>query len=65
MPNAERNAIFEEFIKNCLYKAENVLKIPNLTGNEEINEVVWEWSRMKDQKTFTYPVQWSKVKLPQ
>jgi hypothetical protein len=30
-----------------LYKAESVLKIqlkiPKVTGNEEINEVVWEW----------------------
>jgi hypothetical protein len=30
-----------------LYKAESVLKIqlkiPKLTGNDEINEVVWEW----------------------
>jgi hypothetical protein len=34
LPNAEQTAIFEEFIKNYLYKAESVLKI---------NEVVWEW----------------------
>jgi hypothetical protein len=26
-----------------LYKVESVLKIPNVTGNKEINEVVWEW----------------------
>jgi hypothetical protein len=42
-------AIFEDFIKNYLYKVESVLKIqlkiPKVTSNEEINVVVWEWLR--------------------
>jgi hypothetical protein len=36
-----------------------------VTGNEEINEVVWELFTNADHKSFTYPVQWSKVKLSQ
>jgi hypothetical protein len=36
-----------------------------ITGNEEINEVVWEWSTNARSKSFTYPVQWCKVKLSQ
>jgi hypothetical protein len=44
----KRKAIFEEFIKNYLYKVESVLKIQiqlkisKVTSIEEINEVVWE-----------------------
>jgi hypothetical protein len=43
----KRKAEFEEFIKNYLYRVERVLKIqlkiPKVNGNEELNEVVWEW----------------------
>jgi hypothetical protein len=43
----KRKAICEELIKNYSYKAESglkiQLKIPKVTRNEEINEVVWEW----------------------
>jgi hypothetical protein len=43
----KRKAIFEEFIKNYLYKVESVLKIQlkiaRITSNEENNEIVWEW----------------------
>jgi hypothetical protein len=51
--------------KLLVYKAEHVLKIqlkiPKVTGNEEINWVVWEWFTNARSKTFTCPVQWSKV----
>jgi hypothetical protein len=36
-----------------------------VTGNEEINEVVWEWFTNARSKTFTHLVQWSKEKLSQ
>jgi hypothetical protein len=36
-----------------------------VTGNEEINEVVWGWFTNARSRTFTYPVQWSKVRLSQ
>jgi hypothetical protein len=36
-----------------------------VTGNEEIIEVLWEWFTNAISKTFTYPVQWFKVKLSQ
>jgi hypothetical protein len=43
----KRETIFEEFIKNYLYKTKSVLKvqliIPKVTGNEEVNDVGWEW----------------------
>jgi hypothetical protein len=54
-PTRKQKAIFEELIKNYLYKAESVLKIqlqiPKVTGNEEINEVVWEWFRNARSKS--------------
>jgi hypothetical protein len=36
-----------------------------VTGNEEISEVAWEWFMIAGSKTFTYLVEWSKVKLSQ
>jgi hypothetical protein len=48
----KRKAISEEFIKNYLYKAENVLKI-QLKIPKEINEVVWEWFTNARSKPFT------------
>jgi hypothetical protein len=40
-------------------------KKAKVTANEEINEVVREWFSNAGSKAFTYPVQWSKVKLLQ
>jgi hypothetical protein len=36
-----------------------------VTGNEENNEIVWEWFTNARSKTFIYQVQWSKGKLSQ